>query len=111
MRGTSGLMFRMSRVFTISALVWAVTIGLTAGQQPQPPRPNTQQPARDTSARPQDVVPTPKGRITGRVFAGDSGRAVKRARVSIAAAELPGGRGVLTDDAGVFDFTELPAGR
>ena len=24
---------------------------------------------------------------------------------------MPGGRGILTDDQGVFDFTELPAGR
>jgi hypothetical protein len=31
--------------------------------------------------------------------------------VFITAAELPGGRGMLTDTGGVFDFTELPAGR
>jgi len=53
----------------------------------------------------------PSGRITGRVLASDNGRPVKRARVFISAAELPGGRGMLTDDGGVFDFTELPAGR
>src|SRR4029077_2166708 len=41
----------------------------------------------------------------------DNGRPVKRARVFASAAEVPGGRGVLTDDAGTFDFTELPAGR
>ena len=41
----------------------------------------------------------------------DTGRPVKRARVFVTAAELPGGRGVLTDDTGVFDLTELPAGR
>jgi carboxypeptidase family protein len=44
-------------------------------------------------------------------MAADSGRPLKRARVFINAAELDGGRGLLTDDAGVFDFTELPAGR
>src|SRR5262245_47114820 len=83
-----------------------------AAQQPQQPRPQSQQPSRDTSARPQDTaVPTPTGRITGRVVTSDSGRPVKRARVFINAAELPGGRGLLTDDSGVFDFTELPAGR
>jgi hypothetical protein len=43
--------------------------------------------------------------------ASDNGRPVKRARVFVTAAELPGGRGMLTDDGGVFDFTELPAGR
>ena len=53
----------------------------------------------------------PTGRITGRVLAADTGRPVKRARVFVNAAELPGGRGVLTDDDGVFEFTELPAGR
>jgi hypothetical protein len=45
------------------------------------------------------------------VLASDNGRPVKRARVFITAAELPGGRGMLTDDGGVFDLTELPAGR
>ena len=45
------------------------------------------------------------------MLAADTGRPVKRARVFINAAELPGGRGVLTDDTGVFEFTELPAGR
>ena len=69
-----------------------------------------QQPARDTSAQNQ-ATPAPTGRITGHVIAGDNGRPVKRARVFAAAAELQGGRGMLTDDNGVFDFTELPAGR
>jgi len=70
-----------------------------------------QQPARDTPAQPKDAVPTPTGRIAGRVLAADNGRPVKRARVFVTAAELPGGRGMLTDDAGAFDITELPAGR
>ncbi len=85
----------------------ALALGAVAGAQGPPPR----QPPRDTSARTQDVAPTPKGRITGRVLAADTGRPLKRARVFINAAELDGGRGLLTDDAGVFDFTELPAGR
>ena len=49
--------------------------------------------------------------MTGRVLAADNGRPVKRARVFVTAAELPDGRGALTDDNGVFDFVELPAGR
>jgi hypothetical protein len=69
-----------------------------------------QQPARDTPAQ-TDGVRLPAGRIMGRVVASDNGRPVKRARVFVTAAELPGGRGMLTDDGGVFDFTELPAGR
>lgn len=70
------------------------------------------QPARDTPAQAQrGVATTPSGRITGRVVTADTGRPVQRARVRLSAAELPGGRGALTDAEGAFDFTELPAGR
>ena len=41
----------------------------------------------------------------------DTGRPVKRARVLLNAAELPGGRGMLTDDSGLYEITDLPAGR
>jgi hypothetical protein len=77
----------------------------------QPSQP--QSPARDTSARPSTpaTAPAATGRMTGRVVAADTGRPIKRARVFISAAELPGGRGILTDDSGAFDFTGLPAGR
>lgn len=76
-----------------------------------PARQTPQQPTRDTSAGPQSAVPTPTGRITGRVVAADNGHPIKRARVLVSAAELPGGRGVLTDAGGVFEVAELPAGR
>jgi Carboxypeptidase regulatory-like domain len=76
----------------------------------QSPRPGPQQPARDTPAQQRDTPPPPGGRISGRVIS-DTGRPVKRARAFITAAELPGGRGSLTDENGIFDFTELPAGR
>src|SRR3954454_453173 len=108
----------MIRALSIVSLL--LTLGMAAaaqqtpGQIAQPPRPATgsQQPAGDTPAQPQDPPPTPTGRITGRVIASDNGRPVKRARVFVTAAELPdGGRGVLTDDQGVFDLAELPAGR
>jgi hypothetical protein len=69
-----------------------------------------QQAPRDTSA-PTNEPPPPQGRITGRVLAADNGRPMKRARVFINSADLGNGRGALTDDQGVFDFTELPAGR
>ena len=108
----------MARVLSVSTLllILAVAVGAqqtATGQRPQGIQPpaGTQQPARDTPAQPKDAVPTPAGRITGQVIAGDNGRPVKRARVFVTAAELPGGRGVLTDDQGVFDITELPAGR
>jgi hypothetical protein len=98
-------------------LICVVGLGVAVlnAQGPQPggqqgTRPSPQQPARDTPAQ-QTAAPVPAGRMTGRIVAADTGRPVKRARVFITAAELPGGRGMLTDDSGVFDFTELPAGR
>src|SRR5207237_5535984 len=39
------------------------------------------------------------------------GRPVKRGRVWLNAAELPGGRGRLTDDDGIYEIVDLPAGR
>jgi hypothetical protein len=70
-----------------------------------------QQAPRDRPAQPAEAVKVPAGRISGRVVAADNGRPVKRARVFVTAAEVPGGRGTLTDDAGGFDLAELPAGR
>jgi hypothetical protein len=91
-----------------------LAVGLLQAQQPQRPGglqpPGSQQPPRDTSAQ-KEAAPTPTGRISGRVVAADSGRPVKRARVFITSSEIPGGRGMLTDDTGVFDLTDLPAGR
>ena len=91
-----------------ASLLVASAIAAGSAQQPQAP-------ARDTSARPQGTTttatPAPTGRLSGRVLAGDNGRPIKRARVVISAAEVPGGRGTLTDDTGAFDFTDLPAGR
>jgi len=69
------------------------------------------QPARDTPAQPAATTAAATGHITGHVVAADTGRPIKRARVFLSAAELPGGRGMLTDDDGSFDFTDLPAGR
>lgn len=92
-----------------------LTVFAVAALAQQPPGPSqgltgSQQPARDTPSQ-RDTPPVPAGRISGRVLAADNGRPVKRARVFINAAELPGGRGMLTDDTGVFDFAELPSGR
>jgi len=100
----------MFRAFSIHAFVVAVvvTVGAQPGQsQGQGQRP--QQPARDTPAQPS--TPAPSGKISGRVVAADSGRPIKRARVFVNAAELPGGRGMLTDDSGTYEITDLPAGR
>ena len=79
-----------------------------AAQSPSSSRPTRDTPGQSTSER---TVPVPAGLISGRVLAADTGRPVKRARVMLNAAELPGGRGVLTDDDGLFEFAELPQGR
>ena len=105
-------MARASRALSVSAFLVALAVGAGAQQPgPRPGQSGSQQPARDTSTQSKDTPPPPAGRITGRVLAADNGRPVKRARVFATAAELPGGRGMLTDDSGVFDLTELPAGR
>ena len=90
---------------TIPALLVLATWTLSA-QSPQP----GQRPARDTPAQ-QKEVPPPGGQISGRVVTTDNGRPVKRARVAVSARELPEGRATLTDDAGHYELTQLPAGR
>ncbi len=96
-----------------SLLIVSLATATAVAQPPQPSRPGPQQPTRDTSAQQgqPSEPPPPAGLITGRVVAGDTGRPIKRARVLASAAELPGGRGALTDDQGVFELPELPAGR
>ena len=104
----------MGRVLVVSMSLLVAAFAAAPGAQQPGPRPgqsSSQQPARDTPAQTKDAPPPPAGRITGRVLAADNGRPVKRARVFVSAVELPGGRGMLTDDSGVFDLTELPAGR
>src|SRR3989454_9639168 len=102
---------RSRRCLAALCCLLSVTL-LSAQQQPPASLRGSQQPTRDTSAQQnKDTPPAPTGRITGRVLAADNGRPIKRARVFVNAAELPGGRGVLTDDQGVFDLAELPAGR
>ena len=100
----------MLRAFLFSAALVAAAVTLGAQQSPpQGQRPSSQPPARDTPAQP--ATPAPSGKISGRVVTADSGRPVKRARVFLNAAELPGGRGMLTDDSGAYEIGDLPAGR
>lgn len=92
----------LMRAIALGVVLGVASTPVTAGQAP----------GRDTPAQRQRGSATaPTGRITGRVIAADNGRPVRRARVLLTAAELPGGRGALTDADGLFEFTELPAGR
>jgi uncharacterized protein (DUF2141 family) len=67
------------------------------------------QPGRDSSA--QIRAATGTASISGQVVALDTGRPLKRVRVSLNAPELQGGRSAATDDQGRFFFQNLPAGR
>ncbi len=83
---------------------------LVAAQAPgQPGAAGQVRPSRDTPGQP--AAPASRGSISGRILAADTGRPIVRARVSISAAELPGGRVGQTADDGTFSFGELPAGR
>jgi len=66
---------------------------------------------RDTPAQPSGKPAASSGRIAGRVLGADNGRPIIRALVGLTAPELPGGRSVLTDNSGAFEFIGLPAGR
>ena len=107
-RPVNQLYMSMHRTVSVAIALVALSVAVPARQAPLRA---SQQPARDTSAQQKDASPPPSGRITGRVLAADTGRPVKRARVFASSAELPGGRGALTDDGGIFDLSELPAGR
>ena len=102
--------WRVSTVSMVSIVATCLIAASPAGeaQSPSSSRPTRDTPGQSTSER---TEPVPAGLISGRVLAADTGRPVKRARVLLNAAELPAGRGALTDDDGLFEFVELPQGR
>src|SRR5436309_1431640 len=97
------------RQFTPVIAATAVTlVGVLTAAQTQP---SPQRPTRDTPAQQNQQIIAPRASLSGRVVGADNGRPVRRARISINAPELAGGRAVLTDDAGAYEFTGLPASR
>ena len=113
--------------YALAALVALVGVAAVRGavdaarQAPQPPvgqdlqgragrGQGGQTPTRDMSA-PQQAAATGTGRISGRVLIADTGSPVRGARVSLTAVQLPGGRALVTDSSGLFDFAALPEGR
>ena len=103
MLATADVVSGFSRTWEVSGFrqTWVV-YGFNRAQQQSPPR--------DTPSRPQTDAPAATGRITGRVLDAVTGRPMKLARVTVNA---PGtaNRAAQTDEAGVFDFLALPAGR
>jgi hypothetical protein len=93
----------------ISAALHAQAPAIPQGAaQPGPAVPRAQMPTRDGAAA---EAPTGTARIRGRVIAADTGTPLRRAQVRITAAELRVNRNVNTDADGLYEFTELPAGR
>lgn len=74
--------------------------GAAGAQRPGPP-------PRDNAP----TTPTGTARIRGRVVAADSSAPLRRAQVSINAAEFTLRRTATTDAEGRYEFAELPAGR
>src|SRR5687768_14130306 len=105
------MMVRATRLRAVVLAAAATIAAIATGSAFQTQRPGPLQPARDTPAQRRDASETPAGLIAGRILAADTGRPVKGARVSVSAPELPGGRAMLSDDMGLFQLTELPAGR
>ena len=99
----------------LTALAGAFALAATSlgawGQQPQAQDPQRQGRGGSPPQQARDRAQTPQGTavIAGRVIAADTGRPVKRARVSVSG----GGRGqrtALTDDQGRYQIAELAAG-
>ncbi|HEY7443492.1 MAG TPA: carboxypeptidase-like regulatory domain-containing protein, partial [Vicinamibacterales bacterium] len=89
--------------------------GLEQAQEPQTPQPSgpAGRAGRGGAERPpRDVRPQPigTGRISGRLGSLD-GTPVRRAQVRLNAPEIRFSRMATTNDNGVFEFNELPAGR
>jgi uncharacterized protein (DUF2141 family) len=67
-------------------------------------------PQRDLAA--QQALKPGTASIVGHVFAADSGRPIRLARVLASSPDIPdGGRSALTDETGRYEIAQLPAGR
>jgi protocatechuate 3,4-dioxygenase beta subunit len=97
------------RTIVAVAFACAASVAVLAQQGQSRPGEPQQPPSRDTSAQIRRGTGTAS--ITGQVVALDTGRPLKRARVSLNAAELPEGRSAVTDEQGRYSFQNLPAGR
>ncbi len=82
-------------------------VAQTPSPTPGPPAPRPQAPPRDAQPQTQTGTAVIKGRIT----AADTGRPLRRARVTASAPELGRARDVSTDVDGRYEIKDLPAGR
>jgi Carboxypeptidase regulatory-like domain len=82
----------------------AASAQIPAGQFPAAPG-LPQAPARDAAPK------TGTSRIKGRILAADTGQPLRKAQVRATSSELRENRLATTDREGLYEFTELPAGR
>ena len=94
-----------SRIPLTAAIVFVAALTALSVSAP------AQQPPRDQPAQLQSSSPERPGLIAGRVLDAATGRPMVRSVVRLAGPELPGGKAVVTDDDGRFEFAGLPAGR
>lgn len=72
----------------------------------------TNAPAQQVQPRdPTAPVVKGTGAIKGKVTTADGGRAMRRVQITLASPDLSEGKTMSTNSQGVFEFTELPAGR
>ena len=101
-------------------LMMAPAPAAALAQAPAPPVTQTS-PGVPTGSRPQESATGPSdneqkpdtgtGRIAGRVIGGENGAPLRRAVVSLSAEGMREGRSATTDEAGRFEFKDLPAAR
>lgn len=95
----------------ILVVLLSLSIQSVVAQTPSPPpgpaAPRPQAPPRDAQPQTQTGTAVIKGRIT----AADTGRPLRRARVTASAPELGRARDVSTDVDGRYEIKDLPAGR
>jgi len=96
----------MARTLTILAAAAALAADLAVAQQPRPNPPL--RPRRD---RPAESTAVGTARLAGRVVAADTGRPLKRARVSVQLSEGRLTKAAVTDENGRFSVSSLPAGK
>lgn len=101
--------FTPGAVFVLLAASAAASLaqGVTAGQGASTRPGISQLPPRDRSS----ASPAATALLRGRVLAADSGEPLRRALVRASAPQLRESRATRTDEMGVYEFKDLPAGR
>ena len=102
----------LALLFTLASNSVAQVGSAQPGAQTQPPSPpGTPQRMPARPLRPGETPPKGSAVIRGQVTAGGTGAAVRRAQVRAMSMEARGGGVTNTDNNGLFEIKDLPAGR